>query len=133
MFTGGMASLVIWLSVVAIGCTLVLHWTRAFADLLWLVVLRPGLTAPVTLAIFLAISFLVELFLGFPAFSPAAVAAALLLAPILAVRAVDAIAHLLEAEKDRAGQRLDRPVRGFVFRQLWARMREGYEARAIEP
>lgn len=126
-----MAVLATLLALVGIGCAALLHWTRDFANLLWMTALRPRLAMPVALLLFLATTFLVEILSGFPAFSSTSVMLGLLLTPMLAVRAVDMIASY-RARKTGVRNEEDK-IRGFVFHELRVRMREAYEAPPLQP
>ncbi len=128
---GDMAALTLLLTLVATSCVAMLYWTHSFANLLWMVALRPRLTAPVTLLLFLTISFLIEILFRFPAFSPTAVTLSLVLAPMLAVPAVDAIAYYMT--RRTGGQNANDKIRGFVFHELRAQMRAAYEAPPVQP
>ncbi|CAN5496755.1 hypothetical protein BH10PSE12_BH10PSE12_07930 [soil metagenome] len=127
MTASGLLFLII---MIATGLALVPLWTRAFADLLWMFVLRKWLVGSVTLLIFMTILIIGHALWGMSAGSSSMVLLGMIATPWIACRATDAIA--LAVARSRQGDD-GLPRRGFIFAQARRQQDDAYEAPPIGP
>lgn len=113
------------------GLVLLRIWTRVFADLLWMLALRSGLVAIVTLGTFFVVVGFGHLLFGIPVGSASIFALGVLATPLIARPLTDVLAFRLAGGSETLGE--DAIWRGYVFSEIRRWQDANYEAPPIGP
>jgi len=107
---------------------LTVRWTRDFADLLWMLTIRPFPVAIASLVALGLVMLLAGFLFGFSALSPTSFLIGLLISPLLAVRGANGIARRMVVLPK--GDEL-RKIPAFIFALRRQEQRDAYEAPPI--